>query len=91
VSRGDAPALVDGVPVAVTLSISRCANPACLTALELAVLATAGYVPELVQQHRLTTATPRASPPAATPPPASGWTPPASRARRPRSGSCSES
>jgi hypothetical protein len=53
VARGDEPVVVDGVPVAVTVSISRCANPACLTALELAVLATAGYVPELVRQHRL--------------------------------------
>ena len=53
VAQGAEPALVDGVAVPVTVSIYRCANPACATALELAVLATAGYVPDLVARHQL--------------------------------------
>ena len=53
VSRGGEPAVVDGQPVPVTVSIYRCANPACTTAIELGVLATAGYVPDLVRQHQL--------------------------------------
>jgi hypothetical protein len=44
---------VDGVLVPVTVSIYRCANPACPTAIELAVLATSGYAPELVARHQL--------------------------------------
>ena len=47
------PALVDGVSVPVTVSIYRCANPQCTTAIELAVLATSGYVPDFVGQHQL--------------------------------------
>jgi hypothetical protein len=55
VSQAAEPALVDGVAVPVTIAIYRCANPACATALELSLLATAGYVPALVRQHQLTT------------------------------------
>jgi hypothetical protein len=47
------PAIVDGAAVPVTLSVYRCANPACGTAVELALLATAGYVPELVRRHQV--------------------------------------
>lgn len=53
VSQGAEPAMVDGVAVPVTVAIYRCANPACASAIELAVLATAGYVPDLVRQHQL--------------------------------------
>ena len=53
VTQAPAPAVVDGVAVPVTVSIYRCANPACATALELPVLATAGYVPDLVRHHQL--------------------------------------
>jgi hypothetical protein len=53
VTQAAEPALVDGVAVPVTVAIYRCANPACATAVELAVLATAGYVPDFVRQHQL--------------------------------------
>lgn len=53
VTRAADPALVDGVPVPVTVSIYRCANPACATAVELALLSTAGYVPDLVRRNQL--------------------------------------
>jgi hypothetical protein len=53
VTHAAEPALVDGVAVPVTVSIYRCANPQCNTAIELALLATAGYVPDLVRQHQL--------------------------------------
>lgn len=53
VAPGAEPAVVDGVAVPVTVAIYRCANPACATAIELATLATAGYVPALVAAHQL--------------------------------------
>lgn len=53
VARAADPAMVDGVAVPVTVSIYRCANPGCATAVELALLATAGYLPDLVRQHQL--------------------------------------
>jgi hypothetical protein len=53
VAQAAEPAMVDGVAVPVTVSIYRCANPQCATAIELALLATADYVPDLVRQHQL--------------------------------------
>lgn len=53
VSQTAEPAIVDGLAVPVTMSIYRCANPQCGTAIELGVLVTAGYVPALVARHQL--------------------------------------
>ena len=43
----------DGSMVTVTTAVHRCANLACPTAIEISLLLAGGYVPELVNAHRL--------------------------------------